>query len=219
MITIKLMRLEGFTEIFKWFFSARVHQCLRQVSIYLLPVFWTLLLTYAWIDYGDKIHGFCVVRVVKFNEIVGWSVIATPKKLSPLKNILGHLLIYRVDRQCLFFGNPPGIHLESTFWKVTKIIGKSSTSEKPFEGGFLVDSHPFSTRFRYWFSNFLKVDSQPFFNMDLATFQDFELDLDLHHRAANVDNCVPNYCVVEYNLIMTTKKYCHSTYSFYHANW
>ena len=85
---------------------------------------------------------------------------------------------YRVDRQCLFFRNPPGIHLESTFWKVAKIIGKSSTSEKPFEGGFQVDSQPFSIRFRYWFSNFLKVDSHPFSNTDLATFQDFELDLE-----------------------------------------
>ena len=88
--------------------------------------------------------------------------------------------VYRVDRQCLFFGNPPGIHRESTFWKVAKIIGKSSTSKKPFEGGFPVDSHPFSTKFRYWFSNFLKVDSQPFSNMVFATFQDFELDLELH---------------------------------------
>ena len=87
---------------------------------------------------------------------------------------------YRVDRQCLFFGNPPGIHRESTFWKVAKIIGKSSTSEKPFEGGFPVDSHPFSTRSKYCLCNFLKVDSQPFSNMDLATFQDFELDLELH---------------------------------------
>ena len=63
-----------------------------------------------------------------------------------------------MDRQCLFFGNPPGIHRESTFWKVAKIIGKSSTSEQPFEGGFPALS-----------------------NMDLATFQDFELDLELHH--------------------------------------
>ena len=26
-------------------------------------------------------------------------------------------------------------------------------------------------------------------------------------KAANVDNCVSYYCVVEYNLIMTTRKY------------
>ena len=36
-------------------------------------------------------------------------------------------------------------------------------------------------------------------------------------KAANVDNCVFYYCVVEYNLIMTTKKYCYSTYCFYHV--
>ena len=33
------MGLEGFTDIFNDFFSARVHQCLRHVSIYLLSVF------------------------------------------------------------------------------------------------------------------------------------------------------------------------------------
>ena len=37
-------------------------------------------------------------------------------------------------------------------------------------------------------------------------------------KAANVVNCVSYYCVVEYNLIMTTKKYCYSTCSFSHAN-
>ena len=63
---------------------------------------------------------------------------------------------------------------------MAKIIGKSSTSEKPFEGGFPVDSHPFSTRSKYCLSNFLKVDSQPLSNMDLATLQDLELDLELH---------------------------------------
>ena len=30
---------EGFTDIFNEFFSGRVHQCLRHVSIYLLSVF------------------------------------------------------------------------------------------------------------------------------------------------------------------------------------
>ena len=39
MIGRKLMGLEGFTDIFNEFFSARVHQCLRHVSIYLLSVF------------------------------------------------------------------------------------------------------------------------------------------------------------------------------------
>ena len=39
MIGRKLMGLEGFTDIFNDFFSARVHQCLRHVSIYLLSVF------------------------------------------------------------------------------------------------------------------------------------------------------------------------------------
>ena len=39
------------------------------------------------------------------------------------------------------FRNPPGIHLESTFWKVAKIVGKSSTSEKHFVGGFRSDSY------------------------------------------------------------------------------
>ena len=58
------------------------------------------------------------------------------------------------------------------------------------------------------------MDSQPFSNTDLATFQDFELDLELHAmgKAANVDNCVSYYCVVEYNLIMTTRKYCYVLY-------
>ena len=39
MIGRKLMGLEGFTDIFNDFFSARVHQCLRHVSIYLLSFF------------------------------------------------------------------------------------------------------------------------------------------------------------------------------------
>ena len=58
-------------------------------------------------------------------------------------------------------------------------------------------------------------------NMDLATFQDFELDSELHYKAANVDKCVSYYCVVEYNLIIMTKKYYYYiyTYCFYHASW
>ena len=56
------------------------------------------------------------------------------------------------------------------------------------------------------------MDSHSFFNMDLATFQDFELDLELHYRAANVDSCVSYYYVVEYNQIIMTKRYCYYIY-------
>ena len=41
------------------------------------------------------------------------------------------------------------------------------------------------------------MDSHPFSNRDLATFQDFELDLELQYMAAKVDNCGSYYCVVE----------------------